>query len=232
MRSFFTDNKKFDNPFFIGTVEDNNDPSFNYRIKVRIQRLHPQSITTAQLPWAARVDTAFMGIGSERIDHKIPEVGTQVLCVVVGNDVNSLLYVGCLYKKVDNTPQDNKYLDTYGIYANNGQFIGIDKIQKLFALLFDGSINIDKIIDMTIKVKNSIKIECQNAEIKATKVTINAPSTTMTGNLEVKGKINADGQIMSKDEVSAKGGSVTLSQHTHIYQPGPGAPTSTQPGQG
>lgn len=182
MRSFFTDNKKFDNPFFIGTVEDNNDPTFNYRIKVRIHHLHPQSITTAQLPWAARVDTAFMGIGSERVDHKIPEVGTQVLCIIVGNDVNSLLYIGCLYKNTTNTPQDNKYLDTYGVYASNGQFIGIDKIQKFFNMLFEGTINIDKVLNVNANVKDSVNLQCTNLQIKDTNTNITGTTYTLKEN--------------------------------------------------
>ena len=34
------------------------------------------------------------------------------------------------------------------------------------------------------------------------------------------------------EEVSAMGGAVNLSTHTHIYSPGPGGPTPTAPGQG
>lgn len=228
MKTKFKSDAQLRNPFFIGTVEDNNDPTFNYRIKVRIPDLHPATITTQQLPWAARVDTAFMGMSDNGdLDHKIPEVGSKVLILAIGNDINSLLYLGCLYKKTNITPTSESYLNTYGVYRANGQFIGVDKIQKLFQLLFDGDIIIDKIIRMTVKVSNSINIECQTANIKAVNsVTIDTPNTTMTGNLHV------NGNVVSDAEVSAKSGAVNLSSHTHLYNPGPGGPTPTQPGKG
>lgn len=236
MQGFNDIDKSFFNPFFIGTVEDNKDPTFNYRIKVRIDKLHPSSITTEQLPWAARVDTAFMGISdSADLNHGIPEIGSSVLVLAVGNNINSLLYLGCLYKKTPQTPTSEDYLNTYGIYIQNGQFIGIDKIKKLFQMLYEGDINIDKVKNMTIKVSNAVSIECQTALVKASsKVTVDTPNTEMTGNLKVKGTIDSDGNITSKAEVAANGGAVTLSKHTHQYEMGGTAagPNTTQPGKG
>lgn len=235
MRSFFETECKFKNPFFIGTVEDNNDPTFSYRVKVRIDILHPATIKTENLPWAARVDSAFMGMSdSADLDHKVPEVGSKVLVLCIGNDINSLVYLGCLYKKTPQTPAAGPYLNTYGIYIKNGQFIGIDKVQKLFQMLFEGDVNIDKVTNMTIKVSNAVKIECQNANVKASSVILDTPLTTMTGDLKVNGMIDADGNIKSAAEVSAKSGSVNLSTHTHQYEMGGTAagPNTTQPGQG
>ena len=39
MENFLPSEQTFTNPFFIGTVEDNKDPTNNYRIKVRIKEL-------------------------------------------------------------------------------------------------------------------------------------------------------------------------------------------------
>ncbi len=226
MRANIKVDKEFFNPFFIGTVEDNNDPTFNYRVKVRIEKLHPTTITTEQLPWAARVDTAFMGMSDTGdLDHKIPEIGSKVLILAVGNNINSLLYLGCLYKKTPQTPITEDYLNTYGIYRADGQFIGIDKVKKLFQMLFLGDVNIDKIQNMTIKVASTVNIECQTANITATNVNIK-------GDTAITGKLNVTGNIVSQAEVSAKGGSVNLSTHTHKYSPGPGGPTPTAPGEG
>lgn len=226
MRANIKVDKEFFNPFFIGTVEDNNDPTFNYRVKVRIEKLHPTTITTEQLPWAARVDTAFMGMSDTGdLDHKIPEIGSKVLILAVGNNINSLLYLGCLYKKTPQTPITEDYLNTYGIYRADGQFIGIDKVKKLFQMLFLGDVNIDKIQNMTIKVASTVNIECQTANITATNVNIK-------GDTAITGKLNVTGDIVSQAEVSAKGGSVNLSTHTHKYSPGPGGPTPTAPGEG
>ena len=82
------------NPFYIATVEDNADPNNSYRVKVRIPEVHPESITTEELPWAGKVDMSFMGTGdTQDIHHSIPEVGTQVLVLAIKqNNINSLIY--------------------------------------------------------------------------------------------------------------------------------------------
>lgn len=139
----------FENPFFIGTVEDNKDPTFNYRVKVRIDQIHPNTITTDQLPWAAKVDASFMGMGSSAELHAIPEVGSQVLVLAIGNNINSLVYLGCLYKK-DNTPSGDAYINNYGIYTRKGEFIGVEKIKGVFHMIWNG--------DLTLDVQGKIKI--------------------------------------------------------------------------
>lgn len=153
----FIDSKpseSFENPFFIGTVEDNKDPTFNYRVKVRIDQVHPNTVSTAELPWAAKVDTSFMGMGSSAEIHAIPEVGSQVLVLAIGNNINSLIYLGCLYKK-DNTPGGDDYINNYGIYTKNGEFIGVEKIKGVFHMIWNG--------DLTLDVQGKIKIG-SNAE--------------------------------------------------------------------
>lgn len=139
----------FENPFFIGTVEDNNDPTYNYRVKVRIDQIHPKEISTAELPWAAKVDASFMGMGSSAEMHAIPEVGSQVLVLAIGNNINSLIYLGCLYKK-DNTPSGDAYINNYGIYTKKGEFIGVEKIKGVFHMIWNG--------DLTLDVEGKIKI--------------------------------------------------------------------------
>ena len=148
----FIDSKpseSFENPFFIGTVEDNKDPTFNYRVKVRIDQVHPNTVSTAELPWAAKVDASFMGMGSSAEMHAIPEVGSQVLVLAIGNNINSLVYLGCLYKK-DNTPDGDAYINNYGIYTRNGEFIGVEKIKGVFHMIWNG--------DLTLDVQGKIKI--------------------------------------------------------------------------
>lgn len=208
----------FENPLFIASVEDNNDPTFNYRVKVRIPFLHPESITTEQLPWAARLDSTFMGIGDEQdLNHAIPEIGTQVLVLAVGNDINSLIYLGCLYKKTAQTPSDNKYLDTYGIYRKDGQFIGVDKVQKLFQMLFDGDIDINKVGNITINAKSNVNITCNSANITA-------PTSTFNGNIECTGTVHASGTITSDVDCISAG----ISGVSHIHMV-PQAPAGTLP---
>lgn len=212
MRNFFTNKNKFENPLFIGTVEDNNDPTFNYRVKVRIENIHNQFITTEQLPWAAKLDTSFMGIGDDQdLCHAVPEIGTKVLVLAIGNDINSLLYLGCLYKKTAQTPND-RYLSTYGIYRKDGQFIGVDKIQKLFQLLFDGDIEIDKIHNMTIKVTTKTKLEC--------------PATIITGDVRINGNLKVSDKIVGGEVRTIMGTDLDTHVHSGVF---PGSSNTTPP---
>ena len=245
MKAFYQVDDGLTNPLFVATVEDNNDPTFNYRVKVRIPTIHSENIVTDKLPWAARLSSSFMGIGDEQdLDHAIPEVGTKVLVLAIGSNLNSLVYLGSLYKKTAQTPSDNRYLDTYGIYRKDGQFIGIDKIKKLFQMLFDGDIEIDKVHNIKVNATDNITVICNQADITtngATNLTANgnltvtAPTSAFNGNITCTGTITASGNITSDAEVGAKGGSVNLTTHTHPfpYNAGPTPATGqTQPGTG
>ena len=222
----FIDSKpseNFENPFFIGTVEDNNDPTFNYRVKVRIDQVHPNTVSTAELPWAAKVDTSFMGMGSSAEMHAIPEVGSQVLVLAIGNNINSLLYLGCLYKKTNSTPTNNDYLNCYGIYDKDGNYIKLDKIQKLLELIWAGKINIDKITEMNITVNGNVNLTAKNTNIIAS-------NNTIKGNVSIDGTLNVTGLISGDADIRAGGGSVGLLTHTHAgVFPGP---SSTLTGEG
>lgn len=220
MRVAFTQNEKFENPFFIATVEDNNDPTFNYRVKVRISHIHPDTITTEQLPWAAKVDSSFMGIDSSSVSHSIPEIGSKVLVLAIGNNINSLVYLGGLYKKTDSTPTGNDYTDCYGIYDKNGNHIKLNKIQKLLELVWAGKLNIDKIQEMTITVNGNVNLTAPLTNIKG--------DVRIDGTLAVAQDITTEKSVTAVVEVTAAG--TTLTNHTH---PGvfPG-PSSTGPGVG
>ena len=202
----FIDSKpseSFENPFFIGTVEDNKDPTFNYRVKVRIDQVHPNTVSTAELPWAAKVDASFMGMGSSAEMHSIPEVGSQVLVLAIGNNINSLVYLGCLYKK-DNTPGGDDYINNYGIYTKNGEFIGVEKIKGVFHMIWNG--------DLTLDVQGKIKIGSNASEpatlgTKLETLLMTIISTfnthTHTGNLGMPTS-SPSSQITYKDVTSQK----------------------------
>lgn len=208
--------ENFENPFFIGTVEDNKDPTFNYRVKVRIEGIHPKEVTTEQLPWAAKVDASFMGMDSSSISHSIPEVGSKVLLLAIGNNINSLIYLGCLYKKADSTPNGDDYLNCYGIYDKNGNYIKLDKVQKLFELIWSGKINIDKIQEMNITVNGNVNLT--------------APTTNIKSNVSIEGTLDVTGLIQGQVDIRAGGGATGLLTHTHAgVFPGP---SSTLPGEG
>ena len=151
MHNNLPSNHTFSNPLFIGTVVNNNDPTYSYRVKVRVPELHPSSLVDADLPWAAKLDSSFLGV-SEDADllHSVPQVGTKVLVLSVANDPNSLLYIGSLYTHQPTTPSGDDYKNTYGIYTKNGEFIGVEKLKNVFHMIWNG--------DLTFDVKGKIKI--------------------------------------------------------------------------
>lgn len=230
MKAFFQVDDELTNPLFVATVEDNKDPTFNYRVKVRIPDIHPDIIKTEELPWAARLCNSFMGVGDEQdLDHAIPEVGTQVLVLAVGNNLNSLVYLGNLYKKTAQTPTDDRYLNTYGIYRKDGQFIGIDKIKKLFQMLFDGDIEVDKVHNIKVNATDNITVNCKSAILNSNTATVNtkstttvnaegnlnvtAPTSTFNGNIECTGMIHANQVI--KSDVDCISGVISGMGHIH-----------------
>lgn len=242
MRSEVKHRNLFENPFFIGTVIDNNDPNFSYRVKVRIEILH-DTLEDADLPWAAKVDSSFMGVGDTDTLHSVPEVGTKVLLLAIGNDPNSLIYLGNLYTKANVTPTNEDYLNCYGIYTKDGDFIKVDKIKKLIELVWRGTINIDKVTDMTITVNGPITVNSQNvtvknaqavnvetnsATVKAQSTTLTCPNNTikgnvtMTGNLTITGNINVTGSVTASVEVTANAVNMTTHTHGGVF-PGPGS---------
>ena len=211
MKSSFNSTDEFKNPFFIGTVEDNNDPTFNYRVKVRIPTIHNDVMSTDQLPWAARVDSPFMGASDEGdLKHAIPEVGSQVLVLAVGNDPNSLLYMGVLHRKTPQTPisenkffEDEKYTGTYGIYRKNGQFIGVDKIISYLQVLFDGTVNVDKVIDAYVNVKNTIDTKCTTNNLTNTNTNIKTSNKILTEAGTIQSLVKTDAMVSAGNSLTA-----------------------------
>lgn len=201
MRDFFQQDDTLINPFFVAKVEDNNDPTGNYRVKVRIPQIHNGNITTANLPWAAKLAPSFLGGGGSGSNHCVPEVGSEVLVIAVGNNLNSLIYLGILCHKESVTPSGEAYGGSYGIYMAGGQFIGVDKVTQTLQMIYQGHINIDQILDGKITISDKLEVTCPNVKI--------------TGDIDITGKVHVSGEIVSDTEVKAK--SITLTGHTHQY---------------
>lgn len=190
MKDVKINSNKFTNPFCVATVVDNNDPQNSYRVKVRVDVIH-DNISDGQLPWAARVGPTFMGFGSADIDHAVPEVGTKVLVMFLSNDPNSILYLGCLYKNNSATPSGGQYLGSYGIYTQNGEFIGVDKVSKTLKMIYEGKIDISKITQATISISGPVTVNISgsanvkigssaNVEVSGA-ATLKASATTING---------------------------------------------------
>jgi hypothetical protein len=163
MKDARSNQNTFSNPFFIATVVNNKDPENAYRVKVRIPYAH-DNVDDNNLPWAAKVGCPFLGFGDNAtfLEHSIPEIGTKVLCLAVANDPNSLLYIGALYSKNNTTEAGNA--DKFGIYSKSGDFIGVDKINKVFEMLWNGDIELT--VSGNILMKNGGKIQLGEGAIE------------------------------------------------------------------
>lgn len=244
----YSESKSDRNPFYIATVVDNDDPTKNYRVRVRIPKIHDK-IEDSKLPWAARVDRAFRGIESDdaenqsegktppKFDHCVPEVGTKLLILAIQNDVNSLIYLGALYKKTKYTPDGDKYLNTYGITADEDQFIGIDITgdENQIIVHFIGDVDVDKVKkitvnaedDITVKTKKTATVECKTLVAKASeKATVTSPKIELEGDVHITGTLNVDKTIDAVGEIT--GNKIPLSTHVHCYYPGPGGETPSK----
>lgn len=179
MHNIANSKHKFNNPFFIATVVDNKDPDMSYRVKVRIDVLH-NAIEDNMLPWAAKLGNSFLGMDSSATSHSVPEIGSRVLVLAIGNDPNSLVYLGSLYKKTDSSPTGSDYTDTFGIYTKSGDFIGINKIENLLKAVWAGKVNIEIGSDVNITVSGNTTINAQKCDIKTTECKLNAQTCDVT----------------------------------------------------
>ncbi len=207
-------NHNFENPFFVATVVDNNDPTFNYRLKVRIDRLHDAVTKNDELPWAAKLDSSFMGMDSSTSLHSVPEVGSKVLVMAISNDPNSLLYMGCLYKKSNTTPSGNDYLNCYGIYDKNGNYIKLDKVQKLLELIWQGKININKITEMNITVNGNVNLNTDGNIIVNPKGNVNLK---VSGNTKVESNGTTDIKSIGPVTVESTSGVIVKGAQDGTY---------------
>lgn len=161
-----------------------------------------------------------------------PFEGAELIALCMDGD-RSHLIANCITDK------------RYRPKMQTGEVCIFDDLGRIIHLTREG-IKIDGIAhDITIKTSANltvtagadVTINCTNASINANSVTSNAPQTTCTGNLTVKGLITGtggmsvsggqgiqcSGNIQVQGDVEADG--ISLKSHTHTEQ-GDGAETS------
>lgn len=142
--------------------------------------------------------------------------------------VGDMVYVGVCKQSLDESmttaePHDNR---NYGM----SQFRIIDGV-ILGGLLCDEEdvLGEENANDLVIKNRKNgdsiIMLETGGINMTTgTKVTITSPETEVSGNMKVLG------DFVGGTVATASG--VTLDGHTHKYNPGPGGPTPSEPGEG
>ena len=89
---------------------------------------------------------------------------------------------------------------------------------KPFDCLLSKYVRVIKILS-----NDKVNVNCVNANINATNITLSADSTTLTTNTTFNGNITVNGAITTTGDVVA--GSVSLKSHVHIGNAG----TNTSP---
>lgn len=220
-------NDDFITPLNIATVVDNQDENNSSRVKVRVPTIH-DNIEDEFLPWAAKLNNSFLGYGGTAKQHAIPEVGTKLLVMFVSNNPNSVIYLGSLEGQDTLTPTGDDYTGTYGIYTQDGDFIGVDKLNSVLKLVYTGKMDISNIEEMSITVKGNVDIKAQQANVEATTTSITG-NASITGNLQVEGIISSPSVTATTVTVGATAISETtaalITNHVHTAPSGGGVTT-------
>ena len=83
------------------------------------------------------------------------------------------------------TPSGEAYGGSYGIYMAGGQFLGVDKITQTLKMIYEGHINIDKILDGKITISDKLDVTCPTINIKG--------NVNITGNVSISGNEKVGG---------------------------------------
>lgn len=163
-------------------------------------RVDAAGMLTDWLPWITRAGPGVREYGAY-------EVGEQVLIACPYGDPNQGVVVGAIYQDAYPAPA-NVATKRRTEYAD-GTVIEYDREQNQFSLHVGSG---------------SVVIHCRTAVVSASEsVTLDAPTTKATGDLEVSGAIQAGKDISTSADVKA--GSISLKQHKHTAQ-GATAPTT------
>lgn len=155
-------------------------------------------------------------------------------------DIGDMVYVGVSKDSIDESiisgeARDNKVLGVSKFRQIDGVILG-GVLSEQEQQLPEGNANDFLIQNRKNDDKFVIKADGGIEIVTKTKVTVDSPETDFTGNLNVAGNVSIVGNIAVEGDgtigsVTTKAG-VTLDGHTHKYNPGPGAPTPTGPGEG
>ena len=131
-----------------GIVEDNNSPSKDGRLKVRIFGIHSEDknlVPTETLPWAEVMQSLFFGYGSGIGITSIPKTGTWVFVVLENDNPNNPIVIGAVAGKAKSSSDyslpisgrlgyydvnelaNNGYPNNHVIETLNGHIIEIDE---------------------------------------------------------------------------------------------------------
>lgn len=211
--------------WFLGEVEDVNDPKFLNRIKVRCYGWHTDDkgiLPTNNLPWATVImpatSASYKGIGS---NHELV-VGSWVVGFFRdGPSAQDPIIMGSI------ATQTESVIDIPTEAQLNPPTNKVHKTEAGHKIELDNTSGSEK-INIEHKTGTTINIAADGT------VFVNASNTTVdiTGNTTIHGNLRVNGTTHSTGDVSTDAGNApTLATHKHIEVPGTGGATSPTPAQ-
>lgn len=114
----------------------------------------------------------------------LPDVGEQVVCLVDSHCETGVV-IGAIYSDTA-TPKLASDNISSAVFSD-GTKISYDRESHV--------LEVDTVGEITIKTSTDVKIECNNATVKAAiQTTIDTPTAEFTGSLTVKGNFRVNGQ--------------------------------------
>jgi phage baseplate assembly protein V len=143
----------------------------------------------------------------------VPDKQEHVAVLMDENSENGVC-LGSIYSSAE-LPGSVKGKDVAGVLFSDGTVIKYDRASKT----------------LTVSGPDYINVQCEQANIEAEAVTIEATDINLTGdvhidgNLDISGTTQGDGSISTKGEVTAKSATVPIGLSTHKH-------TGVTPGSG
>lgn len=170
-------------------------------------RVASGELQTNWIPWLA------IAAGTTR-DWRPPTAGEQVLLICPGGDPADAVALAGIYSDKAPAPDDSP--DTHTRIYPDGATTEYDHVaHRLTVTLPEGG-------EILVDAPAAVTIRTATAKIVADLVQIEAPTTEISGDLDVAGKISAGQNITTPADVKA--GNISLASHKHMEQ-GDGKPT-------
>lgn len=140
------------------------------------------------------------------IDWNPPTEGEQVLLLSPGGDLADAVALRGIYSLA--APAPSHSADTHTTKYPDGAVIEYDHVRHALTATFPEGAQVLLVAPQSVEIHTTV------ATVIADSVTLDTPIVTITGDLQVDGAANVDGDITTPADVKA--GSISLKNHEHL----------------
>jgi phage baseplate assembly protein V len=192
----------------LGTVAELDEAKARIRVKAG-------QVTTGWLPWT-------VGRAGPDRHWTAPEIGEQVIMVAPSGDLAQAVVVGSIYQQAHPAPANSK--DKSATEWSDGARLEYDRASHTHSLTVpDGGLIVMTIGGTTFELRGD------SARVVSQHVTIDSPTTDITGDVAITGDVTVGGGVTAQGDVI--GEEVSLAHHLNTnVTPGPGLTGPPQKG--